>query len=146
MILKDRIKKHEGLRLKVYLCPAGFKTIGYGHRLIGDELKIKSIDRDYAELLLDRDIETATVDLKEIFPTYKALPVSVRECLIELLFNLGRTRFLGFKKFIHAVNIRDWAEAARELRQSKWFMQVDGKDDEKGRGDELINVFEEQIK
>ena len=25
------IKKFEGLRLSVYLCPAGVQTIGYGH-------------------------------------------------------------------------------------------------------------------
>ena len=40
----DRLKRHEGLRLEAYVCPAGALTIGYGHNLdqhpipnVGDE-------------------------------------------------------------------------------------------------------------
>ena len=49
------LKKHEGLALKAYLCPAGKLTIGYGHTE-----NVKSgdvIDAQDAEALLEADVE-----------------------------------------------------------------------------------------
>ncbi len=41
--------------------------------------------------------------------------------LINMIFNLGAPRFKKFKKFIAAVDARDWETAADELVDSKWF-------------------------
>ena len=49
------IKKHEGLRLKAYLCPAGVPTIGYGNTFYEDGSKVKmgdAITRERAEKML----------------------------------------------------------------------------------------------
>ena len=38
-----------------------------------------------------------------------------------MLFNLGRTNFLGFKKLVLAVSKHDWLKAAEEMEDSGWF-------------------------
>ncbi len=43
--------------------------------------------------------------------------------LVNMAFNLGG-RLAGFKKFLKAVNARDWPTAAVEMMDSKWATQV----------------------
>ena len=50
------IMQHEGLRVKQYLCPAGRKTIGYGHVIKpGEEFKYFTAHKAY--LLLKEDFD-----------------------------------------------------------------------------------------
>lgn len=53
----ELIKKHEGLRLKAYLCPAGKWTIGYGHTK--DVKPGQVITEEEAERLLRDDLAIA---------------------------------------------------------------------------------------
>jgi lysozyme len=50
MILDNKgylfITKHEGLRLKPYLCPAKIPTIGYGNTYYSDGKKVTLLDKD----------------------------------------------------------------------------------------------------
>ena len=41
-----------------------------------------------------------------------------------MLFNLGRDRFMKFKKLIAAVYEHNWAEAALQMEDSRWYGQV----------------------
>ena len=41
-----------------------------------------------------------------------------------MMFNMGRPRLSGFKKFNAAVKGGDWLEAAKEGRDSRWYTQV----------------------
>ena len=55
------IKRFEGFRPEIYVCPAGWPTIGYGH-VVRDEERDRfadGIDEATAEDLLRRDVETA---------------------------------------------------------------------------------------
>ena len=40
------------------------------------------------------------------------------------MFNLGRPRFSKFIKFIAAVEAADWEEAARQMKDSRWHVQL----------------------
>ena len=40
------IKHHEGFRLRPYLCPAHIWTIGYGHVLYQDQIKLPMVRKD----------------------------------------------------------------------------------------------------
>lgn len=51
---KALIKRHEGLRLKAYICPAGRYTIGYGHTRNVEPGDV--ITTPEAEQLLDADL------------------------------------------------------------------------------------------
>ena len=41
-----------------------------------------------------------------------------------MMFNMGRPRLSGFKKFNAAIGAVDWKEAAKEGRDSRWYRQV----------------------
>lgn len=66
------------------------------------------------DVLLQGDLSRAEADLKGIFSAYDGFPVSAQEGLIDMAFNLGKTNFLKFNKFIDACKAKDWATAAAE--------------------------------
>ena len=119
MNLKAMLKKHEGFREKPYRCTADKLTIGYGRNL--DDV---GITREEAEYLLDNDIKKATFDALSIFPLLKSYSEARQAVLINMVFNLGKTRFRGFKNFIKAVKSEDWERAAVEMEDSLWYKQV----------------------
>ena len=119
MNLKAMLKKHEGFRGKPYRCTADKLTIGYGRNL--DDV---GITKEEAEYLLDNDIEQATFDALSIFPLLKSYSETRQAVLINMVFNLGKTRFRGFKNFIKAVKSEDWERAAVEMEDSLWYKQV----------------------
>lgn len=84
------IKKHEGLRLHAYLCPAGKPTIGWGTTR-GVQMGMV-IDQHTAEGLLMSDV------LKVYLPAIKNnVKVEINDneacALISLVYNIGETRF-----------------------------------------------------
>jgi len=120
MNIKELIKIHEGLKLKPYLCSAGKLTIGYGRNL--DD---RGITKHEAETMLDTDIAQAQQDLFQIFGhQVDALSVNRYAALVDMMFNLGLTRFRGFKKMIEAIKQNDWKETHRQALDSKWAEQV----------------------
>ena len=116
--LISSVKRHEGLRLKMYKCTAGKNTIGYGRNL--DDVGISA---DEAELMLKHDLENAEQDAKR-FPVYEKLNQVRKDVLIEMVFNLGYSRLSGFKKMFAALERKDFDGAANEMLDSKWARDV----------------------
>jgi len=96
--MKELIKKFEGLRLKTYKCPAGIRTIGYGHT--GNDVVFDlEISEEEAERLLEKDIDNLQKELLKILP-YE-LSENQFNALISFVFNIGINAFLKstlFKK------------------------------------------------
>ncbi|HPG40887.1 MAG TPA: glycoside hydrolase family protein [bacterium] len=113
------IKKHEGKNNRMYRDGEGILTIGYGHNLETGELRDEAI-----ELILQHDVEAAEQAVRSELPYFDELSDLRRETLVEMVFNLGLPRFLGFKKMLAALEVRDYAAAAREMLDSKWARQV----------------------
>lgn len=125
--LKARIKLHEGCKLFIYTCTEGKKTIGYGHKLVGTEYdKFKDgITQETAEKLFDRDFsEAAEVTERVMGKTWARLPFVVKEVLIEMCFQMGLSRMLGFKKMLNALDRGEYLTAANEMIDSKWHKQT----------------------
>ena len=129
--MKQMLKRHEGLKLKPYKCSAGKLTIGYGRNL--DDV---GISKKEAEIMLDNDIARAGSECMRIFPMMYKYSQARQAVLINMMFNLGRTKFLTFKRFIEAVCAEDWGKAAYEMEDSLWFKQVGD------RGKELKELME----
>lgn len=113
------IKAHEGLELKPYLCTADKLTIGYGRNL--DDV---GISKEEAEFLLDIDIHRSAVDVESLIPTYESLSEMRKAVLIDMMYNLGRTRFKGFKRMLNAIDYGDFDQASQEMLDSSWSVQV----------------------
>ncbi len=58
----DLIKRFEGFSAKVYICPAGYPTIGYGHVVKPHEDFSAGINEAQGEELLRQDAQIAERD------------------------------------------------------------------------------------
>ena len=90
---KSLIKKHEGLRLTAYLCPANVPTIGWGHTrtvTIADVTARRTITRAEAERLLASDIAIHEKPVREL---NVKLTQNQYDALVSFVFNIGGSRF-----------------------------------------------------
>lgn len=98
----DLIKRHEGLSLKRYTCPAGYPTIGYGHRIKNGEDIPDSITREHAENLLAIDLRYAEAAVEKLITA----PLTDNQfgALVSFVYNLGVLKFYGstLRKIINA--------------------------------------------
>jgi len=117
--LRLHVKQSEGLRLKPYTDTVGRLSVGYGRNLT--DVGISQIE---AEMLLDHDLTRAIVDVQAVCPEFNELDPVRQVVLAEMCFNLGAGRLAGFVKMLAAVEAKDYATAAAEMRNSRWFHQV----------------------
>lgn len=129
--LAVRVRRNEGLSYLPYRCSAGALTIGYGHNL-----EARGIDITVAELLLKQDLEIAEKEVKNAFIWWPKLDDARMGVLVEMCFNMGISRLVGFKKMLAAVEAGDYTLAAKEMLDSKWAVQV------KGRAVELSKIMQ----
>jgi lysozyme len=116
--LKDWIKKNEAFKSHPYLDTVGKLTIGWG-RNIDDN----GISKEEADFLFDNDFARCQRELAP-FPWYVNAPQNVQYALMNMCFNLGIARLLGFRNMIMALTAKDYTKAAMEALDSKWANQV----------------------
>lgn len=123
--LKNRIKKHEGFLDKVYLDSLGKRTIGYGHLLTEEDDFVEGViyDKDILEALFEKDFNIAVQGATELLTGYTVAPL-VREVIIEMVFQLGKTGVSKFKKMFEALKEYNYTIAAREMLNSVWYRQT----------------------
>ena len=119
LIAEELIKKHEGLMLKVYICPSGYNTIGYGRNL-----DTKGISKSEADLLLVNDVKQWEKELTEQLDIFSKLSEIRQAALIDMAHNLGIEGLLGFKKMIGFARQGEFGKAAVEILSSKYGIQV----------------------
>ena len=118
----EQLKIDEGCRLTAYQDTVGVWTIGYGHT--GGVKKGDKITQKEAEEFLLEDTLEAARDASTLPVGFDGLNAVRQSVLINLAFNLGLTRLLNFKRFLAAVQVRDFDRAALEMLDSKWAGQV----------------------
>lgn len=118
------IQGSEGCRLTAYRDTNGFWTIGWGHKLD------QSIDwtgqewtQETADAQLAADIDEADEQAQNL-PEVPGLNICRTNAVIELVFNMGLHKWMGFEKCRRALSKGDWATAAQELLQSDWDHEV----------------------
>lgn len=120
MNVRELIAGHEGEVLHAYQDHLGFWTIGVG-RLI--DKRGGGITHDEAMFLLDNDIAKCR-ESADKFPWFAKLDEVRQAAILDLLFNLGETKFWKFDQFRMAISVPDYAWAAEELKDSRWYTQV----------------------
>jgi lysozyme len=116
-------EKWEGRRNFAYTCPAGFRTIGVGHRMKSGE-NFRFLDNREINKIYLRDMTVAHIGARRIVKDFDLLPSGVKLIVVDLVFNLGESGFSKFKKTIAACEKRDWRTMAEELKNSRWYSQT----------------------
>lgn len=112
----NMIKRHEGGPHDVYLDPLGIPTLGWGHALHPGSFVPQAV----SEIFFRHDFETAVDDAEFIMGRYDIELDSVRKgVLIDMAFQLGRSKLLKFRKMIAALIIKDHDEAGDQILNSK---------------------------
>jgi lysozyme len=136
----DLLTRHEGFRAYSYRDTKGKLTIGIGFNLDapGAAQRCAAAGVDYkavcyggggvtqaqALALLDEGI---TVAQDQAFCTvvgFTDMPEAVQLVVLDMLFEMGRERFLGFHRMIIALEARDWRGMVNEMRESDWYGEV----------------------
>ena len=123
--LLANVKQAEGLRLIAYKDSLGFDTIGYGHKLApGHSWLNYTITPDAASGMLIVDLTTAALQATKV-PEWPRLDTSPRQdALIELVYNMGATKWLTFTNTRAAIQAQMWPLAHDQLLNSLWARQV----------------------
>lgn len=117
--ISELLKLHEGVRLKPYTDTVGKLTIGCGRNL--DDVGISLAE---AETMLANDIGRSIADLDHALPWWRTMNDPRQNVLVNMCFNLGITRLLGFKQTLTAMKAGDYHEASIGILNSKWARQV----------------------
>ena len=149
--LKFCVERNEARRHRAYLDSENIPTVGIGFNLRrGDARgKIEAFGLDYDQVcnqqieltddqidsLLWGDLATAIDDASALFSNFDELNTARQIILLDMAFNLGKSRLSGFKKMIAAVLAKDWNEAAAQMMDSRWYRQV------KSRGERNVEVM-----
>lgn len=117
--LIQQLKRHEGFEPKPYYCTAGKLTIGYGRNL--DDVGVTESE---AVELLRQDIARARHDVFVNIAIAQLLDDARLDVLINMCFNMGIYRLMGFRKMLTALEQRDYVQASVEMLDSRWARQV----------------------
>ena len=128
------LKRHEGVKSHAYKCSAGKVTVGVGRNI--DENGGIGLTDSEIDMLLANDIKRVEQELADRFSWYRNLDSVRREAMIDIAFNLGITKLLGFKKALAAMESGDYYWASTEFNASRWAEQVGY------RAEELCDMIE----
>jgi lysozyme len=112
-------KLHEGKRLRAYQDSVGVWTIGYGTNL--QEL---TVDDELATEWLYDALRKAEVSAGG-YPWFRThLNQARKDVVVEMIYNLGLSRFDKFAKLKLALSEQKFAAASDEMLASVWAEQV----------------------
>lgn len=123
--LIDRIKEEEGFSAYSFWDDAkgggiGQWTWGFGTCAPREGCFITEAK---AEGELREKVQQHVLDFGEIF-NGTMIPSDKEDALLDMLYNLGESRFRRFRKMIAAVKKGNWPEAAKQVRNSIYYQQV----------------------
>lgn len=111
----DLIKQFEGFRARVYLCPAGMPTIGYGHVVSTMDRITPPVTEAQADEILIADLARREDSVSRLVKV--PLSQGQFDALVSFTYNLGEAAFSG-STMLRKINSGAFAAAADELL--KW--------------------------
>lgn len=139
-IIKEDLIRHEGYIREIYLDSEGYETFGVGHLVT--ELDVEHtwpvgtpVTDERILAVFEEDFLDALEDAESLVDGLYNHSDAVIRVLVNMAFNLGRTRLRQFKNMLAAIEARDYKKAADEMEDSKWYRQV-GR-----RSKELVNIM-----
>lgn len=117
-IARKQLPIDEDVRKTPYKDSVGILTIGVGRNLE------KGLSDAEIAFMLENDIVQADLDARSVCPSFDSLSEPRKAVLVNMAFNLGRTRLSGFVRMLGAIADGKFSEAADEMKSSRWYVQV----------------------
>jgi lysozyme len=120
----DQLKRHEGLRLEAYLCPAGVLTIGWGHNCEAKpvpsvEKEGDVVSRGTAESLLFQDLKAIAHELDDKLPWWRKMEEPRQAVLLNMAFNMGVPSLMGFKRALGAKSDKKYRDSPAVRKKNR---------------------------
>ena len=127
--LRMELEYDEGCKYEVYLDHLDLPTFGIGHLCTIDDPEYDQpigtpVDEVRVQEVFEKDVQITIGECKILYDDWDDLPEEVQLIIANMMFNMGRPRLSQFKMMKAAVDARDWAEAALQMADSKWYNQV----------------------
>ena len=136
-----QLRRHEEFVDHIYPDSLGYKTVGIGHKLTADEIKMGAykggITMADAEHMLINDLSIIVAELLEQAPWIADLDAARRDVLFNMAYNMGAAGLLGFHQTLSFAHQGLWSLASIQMTKSKWFEQVQA-----DRSHELVKQME----
>ena len=127
----EQLKIDEGVVYEIYNDHLGYPTFGVGHLVLDSDPEFgepvgTKVSEERVRSCFDRDLETAIGECHALYGEreFGDFPDEVQQILVNMMFNMGRTRLSKFKKMNLALSVGHWRLAAAEGRDSLWYRQV----------------------
>lgn len=131
---------HEGERLRAYEDIYGNPTVGVGFNLTRADAAalLQQCGANYQRVVGGLDDLTVAQSrcllqqsaigviewLVQVFPAFNSFTQPRQIALLDMGFNLGETKFRGFREMIGCVLAGDWPGAAAQALHSQWASEV----------------------
>lgn len=112
----EEIKRDEGYRGYQYDDHLGNPTIGYGTLL--------PLSEEEAEMILKTRLRIMVLELQMAKPFVDSLPLDSKIVLLNMVYQLGVPKLLGFRKMWAALERGDFLLASQEMLDSRWAKQT----------------------
>ena len=127
--LRMQLEYDEGCEYEVYLDHLGLPTFGIGHLVTENDEEYgcevgTAVSEDRVREVFEDDIQITIDECMLLYDNWSDLPDEVQLIIANMMFNMGRPRLSGFKKFNAAIANKQWEEASEEMIDSKWYSQV----------------------
>lgn len=127
--LRMELEYDEGCKYEIYLDHLGLPTFGIGHLVTEDDpehgqMTGTPVSEERVIEVFEKDVQITIDECKKLYDNWFDLPEEVQLILANMMFNMGRPRLSGFKKFNAAIANKEWQEASEEMIDSRWYRQV----------------------
>jgi lysozyme len=131
------IVANEGFSSSVYKCTEGHDTIGHGFKI--SELYLP---KEISLRLLRIKISEKMLQIKQIMPWYSELPKEAKIVVFDMVYQMGISGFLKFKKSIKHLKEHNFKKASLEILDSLWAKQTPNR---ANRNSKILYNIEEKL-
>ena len=127
--LQEQIMFEEGVKYEIYRCSEGYPTAGIGHLITEwdedyfDKPVGTKVSKEQVAKWFEADLGVAIADMNQ-FTEGMQIDENIKECVTEMVFQLGLPRLNKFKKFKQALLDNDIKTAQAEMKDSLWYRQT----------------------
>ena len=131
--LQKQIMFEEGVKYEIYNDHLGYKTFGVGHLVRAtdpeNEMEVGTkVSKMRVAECFEADLYVAINDMEK-FTEGMEVDDNVKECVTEMVFQLGLPRLNKFRKFKEALLENDIKTAQAEMKDSLWYKQTTNRAD-----------------